>query len=126
MALETDNLPGADTNGNGVRDDLDAYIDAKPDTVAQKKALRQLSAALSGTLIVDATRETALREAASRLSDGINCVWRNYDAATAMKRVEEMEKVGMNTRARVDAYDRYNTARSGSVMSLPEGDTCIK
>ncbi|WP_157758975.1 hypothetical protein [Cystobacter fuscus] len=121
-----DDLLGADKDGNGVRDELDAYIDAKPDTAAQKKSLRQLSAALSGTLIVDTTRQAALHEAASRLNAGINCVFSHYDAETATKRAAEMEKVSVDTRARVDAYTRYNTARSGSVMALPEGDTCLK
>lgn len=62
----------------------------------------------------------------SRLTDSINCVWRNYDQATASVRVEEMEKVSVNTRSRADAYIKYNTARSGTVMALPEGDTCVK
>jgi hypothetical protein len=81
---------------------------------------------VSGTLIVDTTREAALREVASKLTDSINCVWRNHDQATASVRVEEMEKVSVNTRARADAYIKYNTARSGTVMALPEGDTCVK
>lgn len=34
-------VAGTDVDGNGVRDDLDAYINSLPDTEPQKKALRQ-------------------------------------------------------------------------------------
>jgi len=29
-----------------------------------------------------------------------------------------------NTKARLKAYIRFNSALSGSVLSLPDGDTC--
>lgn len=34
-------IAGPDINGNGVRDDLDDYVDSLPDTESQKRALRQ-------------------------------------------------------------------------------------
>ncbi|MET0404997.1 MAG: hypothetical protein ABW123_21455 [Cystobacter sp.] len=123
-AVGTDELLGADTDGNGVRDDLDAAIEAKPDTAVQKKALRQFAAALSGTLLAATRDGAAVREAASRLDAGLNCVFMHYDGTTAATRSTELEKASMNTRQRINAYAKYNSARSGSVTPLPEGDTC--
>jgi len=31
----------------------------------------------------------------------------------------------LNTKERILAYDRFNAAMDGSVMTLPEGDNCV-
>ena len=117
-------LKGVDANGDGVRDDLERYIAALPDTADQKASLRQLAKSIDSTLVVDTTNETALRAAANELNEAINCVWSNYPADVAPKRVEEMRRLAVNTRERFNAYAKYNQARSGAVIALPKGNTC--
>lgn len=120
----TATLTGIDADTDGVRDDLERYIDALPDSDPQKKALRQLAHALDLTLVVDLTNEAALRAAAAELSDSINCAWKVYPPETAPKRVEEVRRYAVNTRQRFEAYEKYNQARSGAVIAIPSGDTC--
>lgn len=117
-------MPGIDSNGDGVRDDLERHIGTLPDTEPQKNSLRQLAKALSGTLTVDTANETAMRAVAGQLSDSINCVWRVYPPETAGPRVEEIRRLSVNTRTRFEAYAKYNQARSGAVIAIPTGDTC--
>jgi hypothetical protein len=117
-------LAGPDANGNGVRDDVEALIAAKPDASPQKAALRQTSASLTAATVVDTSSDAAVRAAAKKLNDAIGCIWSQYPADQADKAVEEMRKVTVNTRARFDAYMKYNAARSGAVVSLSKEVVC--
>lgn len=117
-------LKGADVNTDGVRDDLERHIGSLQDNSQQKAALRQLAKSLDSTLTVDTANETALRSAANELTEAINCVWETYPAETAPNKVEELRRLAVNTRARFEAYAKYNQARSGSVIALPSGSTC--
>lgn len=106
------------------KDDLGRHIDALPDTPAQKSALRQLRRALDAILAVDTSDPVALRAVAAGLSDAVHCAWSVYPPETAPKRVEEMRRRVVNTRERLEAYAKYNQARSGAVVALPAGDSC--
>lgn len=117
-------LKGADLNADGVRDDLERYIAALPDTTSQKSSLRQLAKSIDSTLVADTTNSVALRAASSELTDSINCVWSVYPTESAPKKVEEIRRLAVNTRERYNAYAKYNQARSGAVIALPSGGTC--
>lgn len=107
-----------------LRHDLVQQIEALPDTPPQKAALRQLAGALEATLEVNSADQTALQAAAAGLNAAINCAWSVYAPEVAPKRIEEVTRHAVDTRARKEAYARYNQARSGSVISLPNHDTC--
>ena len=117
-------IAGPDADTNGVRDDVQQYIGALPDSQEQKRALAQMSAGLSAAMLADTASDAQLRAAASKLVDAVNCIWRRYDSQTANAKVEEIRKVTVNTRQRFEAYAAYNKARSGAVVALPSGDTC--
>ena len=120
----TATVTGIDGNGNGVRDDIDAYIAALPDTATQKSSLAQMAKSIDSTMTADVSNDASLRAAAAALSDAVNCIWSRYDPAAAGAKVEEIRKIMVNTRPRYDVYARYNQARSGAVVSIPAGDTC--
>jgi hypothetical protein len=118
-------LKDGDVNADGVRNDLERYIAALPDTAVQKASLRQLAKSIESTLVVDTTNETAMRGAGTELTEAINCVWSKYPADLAPKRVEEIRGLAVNTRERFNAYAKYNQARSGTVVvALPSGSGC--
>ena len=64
---------GPDTDGNGVRDDIDAYIATLPDTAAQKSALKQKSSVLSKAMTVDLTNQTALLDVSRQMGAAAAC-----------------------------------------------------
>jgi hypothetical protein len=117
-------VAGPDTNSNGVRDDVDRYIDAKADTTPQKQSLRMTSKAMGSAMSSDASNATALRTATDALNMAVACIWKNYPADTADKMVAEMRKVTVNTRVRYDAYMKYNAAVAGAVIKLPKEVVC--
>jgi len=120
-----DTVAGPDKDGNGVRDDIDAYIDSLPDTSAQKAALRQKAVALAKALTVDNSNLAAALAVAQEMAASTVCTHSRYDDTTAYNKAMELEKFTVNTRKRFDAYQKFNQALSGSTWSLPNGDTCV-
>lgn len=119
-----DTVTGPDTDNNGVRDDIDTYINSLPDTDPQKAAMRQSSAALNAVMTVDTTSKAAVEAIKSKIPNAVSCLYERYDETTAHKKVLEMEKLMVNTKIRFQAYEKYNTALSGSTFSMPQGDGC--
>ena len=110
-------LAGPDVNANGVRDDIDRYIDSKSDTQAQKNSLKALSRVLNRAMTVDTKDPNALRSVANSLNTSVGCMWKAYPAGAASPLGDEIEKLTVNTRARYEAYMRFNSAMNGSVIS---------
>jgi hypothetical protein len=119
----TNSLTGTDANGNGVRDDIDAYIAALTDTAAQKAALTQLGKAIQGTLTVDTTSAPALAATSLALNQAATCVWSVYSTGQSLK-VHTLQEISINTQQRLVAYEKYNTARDGAVVPSLSGNTC--
>jgi len=118
-------LLGPDVDGNGVRDDIDQYIEGLPDTALQKGSLRQISKAIAHAMeaAVNGT-SSDLKGASTAIGSAVHCIWDRYDTDTASNKVKTIEQLTVNTRTRFDAYERYNSGRSGSSSRLPRGDTC--
>ncbi len=123
--LNRDNtITGPDFNHNGVRDDIEAYIESLPDTQEQKAALRQDARAINAAMTVDLTDKNALEEVSLKINRSVRCLHRKYRGnGIASKKGKEMEAFMVNTKERFIAYQKYNMARSGSVSSsLPRGE----
>jgi hypothetical protein len=125
--LNHDNtIAGLDNDNNGIRDDIDAYIATLPYTEVQKKAVQQDARALTATLTVDKTDKAAIRSVGEKLVNAVNCIHDQFQDGTtiASKLLSDNEKMTINTKNRFIEYEKYNSARSGSVTRLPDGDTC--
>ena len=126
-ALNHDNtVLGPDVNGNGIRDDIDIYIAAQPDTPAQKAALSQMAAALQASLVVDTTNSASLLAVSTKIMNGIACLYEDsvYSEA-AHQKVDDFQKITVDTMIRLHAYEKYNQAMSGSVTKAPTGNSCV-
>lgn len=121
----TDSMAGVDTDGNGVRDDIETWIVHLPLSGAQKKALLQLAAALQKTLFVDVDDEPALREVAAELTAAVSCaVDRKANRLNGQSLVAEVRNRTANTEIRARAYIRYTQALDGFVFKSPDGSGC--
>ena len=116
-------VAGTDVDGNGVRDDLDAYINSLPDTEPQKKALRQGYRVLRNLLLLDTTDTTAVLDGMRNSAASIWCICSRY-GSDANKKSGEVEKYTVNTEERFKAYARFNAAASGHSAVMPRGDGC--
>jgi len=122
-------LEGVDANGNGVRDDIDHFIDQSYASRPQQSAARQLAANLQKTLTVDKQDRIALRAVSIAGTRAVHCVYSRFVGENGDKRagavVYELEALTANTRPRLMAYLAYNKAMDGTSSSLPEEDTCV-
>jgi hypothetical protein len=119
-------IQGPDANNNGVRDDIEAWIAALPITETQKKAAMQEARAQQRMLIVDLTDRVALQSTADQMAASVVCrgdvFSPNFQDGSNLG--AKIEAITANTRERARRYVNYNKARSGSSLTLPQGNTC--
>ncbi len=118
--------PGANTNG--VRDDIERHIEKKYTEPTQRKAAMQTARAYQQMLLVDKQDMAALDAASAAGSRAIVCAksaFPGLDGAAAHYRMStDLESMTSNTKMRLLAYLAYNKTRSGTVSTMPRGDTC--
>ena len=121
-------LTGPDANNNGVRDDIEAYIAGLPVSAVQKRAAMQSAKALQNTLTADVQDKVALQKLGDGLMASSKCLGAVFapDMAAMSDMSGKIEAMTANTKERAKRYMQYNSARSGSVTSMPSGDTCDK
>jgi hypothetical protein len=119
-----DTIAGPDTDNNGIRDDIDAYIATLPYTDVQKKAIEQEARAISASLIVNVSDKNALMNVVNAMSRASSCEFSRFDITTAGN--TGMEKMIVNTKPRFIQYEKFNSALSGGVFASPDGDGCDK
>ena len=123
-------IGGPDANGNGVRDDVEAYITQKYPQADQRAAVMQHAAAMQSALLVDKTNISAVKAVSVKSSRAVNCVFRKLDPSgdpTNTKpdaAIDDVSALTTNTKARLTAYLSYGRALSGSVLSVPVGNSC--
>ena len=123
----TSSLLGIDANNNGVRDDIEAYINSLGFTPAQVRAAMQKAKILQKTLSVNTKDPAAVQQLGEKSMASTNCLGDTFTAPGQRSQVSQMlESYTMNTKTRVMQYLSYNSASSGSVTRLPDGDTCDK
>ena len=115
---------GPDVNGNGIRDDIDLYIAAQPDTSTQKAALSQMAVALQASMAIDTTNNAARLAVSSKIGKGITCLFSVYGDPKGGDKSDDIEKITVNTMTRLHAYEKYNTAMSGSDLVQLPGTGC--
>lgn len=121
-------LKGIDENGNGVRDDIDAYIIAQYSIPTQRAAAVQTAKALQTAMLVAPQDITAAKDASRRISNAVNCIFSQFSGGVNSKEparvVRELEAITANTKARLLAYLAYNKTLDGTSFALPDGGTC--
>lgn len=118
-------IAGPDLNQNGVRDDIEAWINARPLDEGQRKALMQKARALQMTLLIDLKDRAALDRSGDRLMASTKCAGDRFSPRSeSYGFTGKIEAMTANTRERAARYAQYNAARSGSSTTYPSGDTC--
>lgn len=116
-------LTGPDIDGNGVRDDIDAYINGLPYADVQKAALRQDAKANTAILTADVTSDASLMAASNLSARSVHCL-RSLFHSDAHNLSQNIEKYSFNTKARFDAYMKFSAAMGGKAVEIPSGNTC--
>lgn len=120
----SDDLGGPDDDGNGVRDDIDAWIARHEEDAARQSALRQLARSFRAAILAGGD-PAAAQDAVRGNTRAVACIMaRSRSDTEGARAVSDMRKMSANTKARVQAYLAYAAALDGAVISLPAGDGC--
>lgn len=121
-------LAGPDADGNGVRDDIDAYINGKFSDLKQRKAVLQDARAMQKAVLVDATNKEATKAVSLEIFASVNCMFSAFpDGEGQVSPIAiggKIEAITANTKTRLKAYLAYNKSRDGTASTMPQGDTC--
>ena len=116
-----DTLVGEDNNSNGVRDDIDIYIDEHYSKPKEHAAVIQSAKVLQKALLVDKSNMDEIRKVDIEDNRAVHCLFQVFEPA---KISNEIESLTTNTKERLLEYLKYNKALDGTVSSEIEGDTC--
>jgi hypothetical protein len=126
-------IAGSDADGNGVRDDIDAWISSLPDTATEKAALTRDAKTIQQALVVDTTQRAAVVSVANAMARATGCEFYQYGAyyeagssapqnmQLITNRIKLLEEYTVNTPTRAAAYEKFNAAMSGGVTNMPRG-----
>jgi hypothetical protein len=128
----SDALAGPDENANGIRDDIDTYIQQQDYPEQQQSAVQQLARELqieitlgeaagvsSGSVSRDAA--TAAFQSSMR---AVHCVAARFPGTEFATVAKTYEKLSANTEPRIRAYLAYAHALNGTAIARPTENTC--
>ena len=120
-------LAGTDANNDGIRDDIEAYIDREYVKPEQQRAVEQLALEFQKGLLLDMNNVVAVKQNMYEQSRAIQCIFDNFPIGGATDPndvVKDLIAVSTNTKARLMAHLEFSKALDGTVLSSPDGDVC--
>jgi hypothetical protein len=128
-------ITGPDTDRNGIRDDIDAYIAALPVSEAVKRASRQVARVQQKSLLLDLNDRVALLALSdasmastacmsSRILDGVPLELQYKTLRDGHAIALKIEAITANTPERAERYLAYMRALHGTTTTYPEGKVC--
>ena len=127
--LERSNsIAGIDMDSDGVRDDIEIFIDANYSAIPQHAAAMQSAKVLQEAILVDVSDIIAVKEINKNISRSDHCIYSQFDGANDSKQPaqvsQEIESLTTNTKERLLAYLAFSKALDGTSWTTPEGNTC--
>ena len=119
-------LRGDDEDENGVRDDLDIYINTTPLTDIQKIALSQYAESLQSSLLINTSDKIAAKVAVEAEMRALSCIYEKipYEERQSTNVVREIFGATFNTSPRRKAHQALGKTLDGSVIQPPNEDVC--
>ncbi len=108
-------LQGIDTDGDGLRDDVQRHIYTDYADAPTQKVLVKLAKSYQDMLSSNASK-TLASSAAQKMNDAVDCIFA-ADSNKIVDRVEEIEGQVINTGSRATAYAQTNALLSGEAFS---------
>ena len=122
---DSDELTGGDADSNGLRDDVQAYIDSLDVTDEQRASLVVIASNIQAVMAVDLNNEQAVNSLGEETAVSVVCIAYHFDdPAEGQMYLSRIEALYANTQERSDKYEQYNEARHGAVTRLPNFSNC--
>jgi len=116
-------VEGTDADDNGIRDDIEAYIDFLPITETQKDASLSYARSFQQELLVDLDDEVEINLTIQNTMATMKCL-QSRSPERWQDLVDAISNASLNTEERITRYMTYSEAVSRSVIRLPSGNTC--
>ncbi len=118
-------LGGADLDGDGVRDDIQAFINAQfAGDEEQKMSLLRLAAAYRDTLLQADSSEQSL-ENGELLTHIIECAFSHFGSEEdALEAIRQLEELNTDTIERLQAYEQFSMQLVGASYTTDGVDSC--
>jgi hypothetical protein len=122
-------LEGIDNNDNGVRDDIEAFIDANYTSTGQRTAALASAMHLQEALLAGSIGDVDVAVAISKdLSRSLNCLVKHFPGPPTTRPLQrvvtELEGITANTKQRTVAYLDFNELLDGTTGLAPKGEYC--
>ena len=121
-------IAGTDANADGIRDDINDYIDSNYSATPRRAAAMQSAKALQKALLVDTTDIIVVKEINREIAQADNCIYTQFDGNNNSKQPaqvsQEIEAITTNTKERLLAYLAFSKSLDGTSWAMPEGDSC--
>lgn len=111
-------VAGPDVDGNGVRDDLDAYVASLPDTEEQKKAMLQGFKLYRYNVTADPSNIKDVERGMVLSARAVACIIDIYGPREGHKKLSEVKAYSLNTKYRFEAYVLFDQAKNGMSVRL--------
>lgn len=116
-------IQGPDTDDNGIRDDIDDYVEIQYSNHNEMSAVAQAARANQAVLSVDLSDQTETRQVNRQISHATACVYRVFGSSEASATPaivsRDLEALTFNTADRLNRYRAFNKALDGTSWSLP-------
>lgn len=125
----SDDIAGLDADNNGIRDDIDIYINSLPITLSKKKLLSEHARHVQLSITVEPNTRANEEEFARNLVLSYICYIRAFDSSEkddARDYRKNIQSFTANTYERAKRLHQYDLSRNGSVISLPPADACTQ
>ena len=123
---ESSSLKGADTNANGIRDDIEAFLHKQYSNPEQRSAAMQYARSYQAVFSVDDQEDA--RKVRALNSRATACISKHFDKMTkelnASTVTNQIISMTFNTKSREKSHEKYNKMLIGTVWSLPKGNAC--
>ena len=120
-------LAGVDEDNNGIRDDIDAYIQENYSDPKQSAAAAQFARSMQSIILADPEDMDQVRAARRASTRATYCLYRTFDLKIGVQPgnvSSTIEAMTTNTKQRIKAYFRFHKSLDGTSWGSPEGDTC--
>jgi len=123
----TDTVEGIDADKNGIRDDIDVYIQKTYPSAERQKAVSQYARSLQASLSVDKADKIAVKAITNEKARAISCIFEkipNGKSPNGDRVVKEILSMTTNTKQRQLEYLALDKALDGTVISEQHEDVC--
>ena len=122
-------LTGLDSDNDGIRDDVDAFIQSSYFRTVEVAAARQFAKAIQAAISAGAQQPQKSRLISIQISRAVNCVYVSFASnglnTPPAKVIEQVRSLTTNTKERLNAYLAFAKTQDDTAHELPRGATCV-